>query len=104
MSRRWAAAIITLLGACSSTSVASNPRGVASTDATAEVTSAPTPDQIGCVAGLPLAVRVGQLVWPAVTGDELRSRAADVRRWGVGGVVLMTWTARSTAADLQALK
>lgn len=104
MSRRWATAIVTLLGACSSTSVASNPRGVASTDATAEVTSAPTPDQIGCVAGLPLAVRVGQLVWPAVTGDELRSRAADVRRWGVGGVVLMTWTARSTAADLQALK
>ncbi len=105
MRRRWAAAIITVLGACSSTSVASKPRSVASTDV---IAPAGTPlanlDQAQCIAGLPLAVRVAQLAWPAVTGDELRSRAGDVRRWGVGGVVLMTWTARSTAEDLQALK
>lgn len=106
MKRVRAAAVLTLLAACTSTSVASKPGQVTPSTAGA-VPAAPvatTPDRSACISAMPVAVRVGQLVWPAITGDELRSRVADVRRWGVGGVVLMTWTAKSKAADLQALK
>ena len=59
---------------------------------------------LACVQRLPVATRVGQVVWPAVYGDELVARRADVRRWMVGGVVLMSWTKQSSAKDLRALK
>ena len=66
--------------------------------------TSPKPTAIECVATLPIAVRAGQVVWPAVYGDELRRRAAEFADWGVGGAVLMNWTSGSTAADLSALK
>lgn len=64
----------------------------------------PSSDAAACIAQLPLAVSVGQVVWPAISGNELRSRRDDLQRWLSGGVVLMTWTSRSTAEDLRDLK
>jgi beta-N-acetylhexosaminidase len=69
---------------------------------TSPTTTAPTPQQ--CLAAWSDRALIGQLVWPAVYGDELDARAADFAGWGVGGAVLMNWTAESSAAQLQALK
>lgn len=68
----------------------------------ASTTTAPTPAQ--CIAALPVGVKVAQLVWPAVYGNELAKRTADFAGWGVGGAVLMTWPDEATPQQLAALK
>lgn len=69
--------------------------------ATTVATTAASPD---CTSSIPLRARVAQLVWPAVYGDALRTSAAQLAEWGVGGAVVMTFPAGAKAADLLALK
>ena len=59
---------------------------------------------MACVGRLSPTQRAGQLVWPAVQGDQLARRTQQFADWGVGGAVLMTWPATATPAALQALK
>jgi beta-N-acetylhexosaminidase len=85
-----------------SPSTISPPNTSADPASTTSPTTGPTAPQ--CLAAWSDRALVGQLVWPAVYGDELGARAADFADWGVGGAVLMNWTAESSAAQLQALK
>ena len=57
-----------------------------------------------CIAALPLAIKVAQLVWPAVYGEELVGRTSTLAGWGVGGAVLMTWPVGATSTDLVSMK
>ncbi len=68
----------------------------------APTTLAPTP--VECVRALPLTVRAGQVVWPALYGDEIARRSGDFAEWGVGGAVLMTFADGAKPKDLIALK
>ncbi|CAN5752868.1 glycoside hydrolase family 3 N-terminal domain-containing protein [soil metagenome] len=61
-------------------------------------------DPLLCLQALPTAVVAGQLVWPAVYGDQLDAQASTFAQWQVGGALLMTWPAEATPEQLAELK
>ncbi len=71
---------------------------------TTETPTTPAPTPLECVNALPMEVRAGQVVWPALYGDELTRRSGDFAEWGVGGAVLMTFPDGAKPKDLIALK
>lgn len=77
------------------------PDTTAPAEPTAPEATAPPAD---CVAALPLAWRAGQVLMPAVYGDQLAAGNRLVDDVRVGGVILMTWPAGTDPAALQALK
>lgn len=98
---------VTTTPVASTSSSTSQPATPSATDLPVAVSTDPevsSPDPVACVAGWPIAERVGQVVWPAVYGDELVARTQAFAAWGVGGAVLMTWPEGATAADLAAFK
>ncbi|CAN5814885.1 glycoside hydrolase family 3 N-terminal domain-containing protein [soil metagenome] len=72
--------------------------------ATATTMLAPNVDPFVCLQALPTAVVAGQLVWPAVYGDQLDAQASTFAQWQVGGALLMTWPAGATPEQLAELK
>ena len=84
--------------------------GIPSTSSSPPTTSGATSStsvdvaKAACITGLPLAVKVAQLVWPAVYGQELVQRTPTLATWGVGGAVLMTWPIGANSTDLVGMK